>query len=199
MRAPVTRVFDLARSVDIHAASMAHTGERAVAGVTAGLMELGDTVTWRARHFGVWQHLTTQITALQRPVHFRDTLLRGAFARFDHDHCFASLGDGTLMTDVFDYTSPLVPLGWIADRLFLARYMTSLLNARNATIQSVAESDAWRGFVLGDMECGSHAAALPARKLAFRGRRRPAKVHFKLGASCPSTSSGRTDRLSRSP
>jgi hypothetical protein len=56
--APVERVFDLARSIDLHVASTAHTGERAVAGVTSGLLGPGEEVTWRAKHFGVWQHLT---------------------------------------------------------------------------------------------------------------------------------------------
>jgi hypothetical protein len=55
IRAPVERVFDLARSVELHVASTAQTGERAVGGVTTGLLGPGDEVTWRARHFAVWQ------------------------------------------------------------------------------------------------------------------------------------------------
>ena len=42
--APIDRVFDLARSVDLHTSSTAKTGERAVAGVTAGLIGAGDQV-----------------------------------------------------------------------------------------------------------------------------------------------------------
>ena len=48
-----------------------------------GVIGLGDSVTWRARHFGVWQRLTSKITALERPRHFRDTMTSGAFARFE--------------------------------------------------------------------------------------------------------------------
>ena len=79
--APAARCFDLARSVDAHVRSTAATGERAVGGKTSGLLALGDEVTWRARLFGVWQELTSEITAFERPVHFRDSMVRGAFAR----------------------------------------------------------------------------------------------------------------------
>ena len=79
--APIERCFDLARSVDVHLQSTASTDERAVAGVTTGLMGLGDTVTWEARHLGVRQRLTTRITAYEPPLHFRDSQVRGAFAR----------------------------------------------------------------------------------------------------------------------
>ena len=38
-------------------------GQVAVGGRTSGLIGLGEEVTWRARHFGVTQHLTSKITA----------------------------------------------------------------------------------------------------------------------------------------
>jgi len=105
--APIQRVFDLSRSVDLHAASIAHTRERAVAGVTSGLMSLGEEVTWRARHFGIWQSLTSRITAFDPPTHFRDSLVHGAFRRFDHDHFFSQRGEITTMRDVFDFSRRL--------------------------------------------------------------------------------------------
>src|SRR6185437_16578776 len=94
--APPSRCFDLARSIDAHVQSAAATGERAVGARTSGLLALGDEVTWRARHLGVWQELTSRITVFERPLHFRDTMVRGAFARFDHDHYFEPVNDGTL-------------------------------------------------------------------------------------------------------
>ncbi len=147
IRAPVERVFDLSRSVDLHTASTAQTGERAVAGVTSGLMSLGHEVTWRARHFGIWQRLTSRITAFDSPVHFRDSLVRGAFRRFDHDHFFSQRGDITIMRDVFDFQSPLGILGCIADHLFLTRYLKHFLMARNAVIKKTAETDQWRRYL----------------------------------------------------
>jgi ligand-binding SRPBCC domain-containing protein len=147
IQAPIERVFDLSRSVDLHMDSTVHTRERAIAGVTSGLMTLGQEVTWRARHFGSWQHLTSRITAFERPVYFRDSQVRGIFRRLDHDHFFTARGDVTLMRDVFEFESPLGILGGIANRLFLIRYMTQLLATRNALIKSAAETGQWRRYI----------------------------------------------------
>jgi hypothetical protein len=51
------------------------------------------------------------------------------------------------MRDVFDFRSPLGILGHMADRLFLTRYMRSLLQTRNSTIKAVAESDQWQRYL----------------------------------------------------
>ena len=147
--APHERVFDLARSIDLHAASMASSRERAIAGVTTGLIGLGESVTWRARHFGIPFRLASLITICDPPRRFRDEMVWGPFKRFSHDHVFESQGDATVMHDIFDYESPLGPLGWLADRLFLEAYMTRLLQARNATLKAVAESADWHKFLAG--------------------------------------------------
>lgn len=149
--APVERVFDLARSIDFHSRSLAHTDEKAVAGRTSGLIELGETVTWRARHFGVRQHLTARITAFDRPNFFQDTMVRGAFAWMQHDHEFVPApGGGTVMRDELRFAAPLGILGRIAEELVLRRYMTRFLQVRNAELKRIAESDAWREFLPGD-------------------------------------------------
>ncbi len=145
--APIERVFDLARSIDLHTDSTSGTGECAVAGVVSGLIGLGEEVTWRARHFGVWQTLTVRIARFERPNHFTDTMLRGAFRRFDHQHSFERSKGGTLMRDVFDYESPLGILGRIADALFLERHMRSFLTTRNRVLKAAAESDDWRRYL----------------------------------------------------
>ena len=132
--------FDLARSIDIHMASTAHTHEKAVGGRTSGLIELGENVTWEAVHFGVRQRLTAGITAFERPHRFVDEMVSGAFKRFWHEHRFEESAGGTWMTDTFDYTSPLGPLGRLADRLFLRAYMENLLTRRNEYIKHCAES-----------------------------------------------------------
>ena len=98
IHAPIDRCFDLSRDIDLHIRSTEGTEEIAVAGVTTGLIGLGEEVTWEATHFGVRQKLTTGITAFSRPGHFRDSQVRGAFRRFDHDHYFIALdGGATLM------------------------------------------------------------------------------------------------------
>ena len=119
---------------------MAHTGERAVAGRTSGLIELGEEVTWRARHFGVTQHFTSRITAFDRPHHFRDEMQRGAFRSFVHDHFFEVDGEGTKMIDTLVFAAPLGVLGRIAEKLVLRRYLTRLLADRAAVIKEDAEA-----------------------------------------------------------
>ena len=142
IKAPIELCFDLARSVDIHMASTNYTGERAIGGVTSGMMNLKDEVTWEATHFGVRQRLTSRITAFDRPRMFVDEMQRGAFKYWRHTHLFESRDEGTLMIDDADYASPLGLLGRIVDRLLLESYMTRLLITRNDHIKRVAEATA---------------------------------------------------------
>ena len=133
------RCFDLARNVDAHMESTRESGERAVAGVTTGLLGLGDEVTWRARHYGITQHLTSRITAFDRPRHFRDEMVRGAFKRIVHDHYFHATPAGTRMEDVFDFAAPLGILGRLAERITLTAYMRRLLEHRAVVLKRMAE------------------------------------------------------------
>lgn len=137
-------VFDLSRSIDLHQLSTSHTHEKAIAGRTSGLIELGETVTWRAKHFGVYQQLSVRITEFDYPNYFVDEMERGAFKRFRHTHDFQFFNGGTLMRDIFDYTSPFGVIGNLADALFLKQYMKNFLIRRNNFIKTVAESDQWR-------------------------------------------------------
>ena len=140
IQAPIERCFDLARDIDLHTHSLDKTGEKAVAGVTSGLIGRGEEVTWEATHFGIRQRLTSRITSFDRPHSFRDSMVRGAFASFDHDHVFQQADGVTTMTDVFDYRSPLGILGRLADVLFLERYLTRLIETRAAAVRFAAES-----------------------------------------------------------
>lgn len=145
--APRERCFDLARSVELHLRSGAATGEVAVGGRTRGLLALGEEVTWRARHLGVRQTLTTRITGYDRPAHFSDSMVRGPFAAMEHDHYFTEDGGATLMRDVFVFAAPLGPLGRLVERRLLRGHLRRFLEARNREIKAVAESDAWRQYV----------------------------------------------------
>jgi len=138
--APPAVCFDLKRSVDLHLTSTGDSGERAVAGVTSGLIGEGQEVTWSARHFGIRQLLTSRITVFDPPHRFRDSQVQGAFARFDHDHYFEPCNGGTTMIDVFDYSAPLGLFGRLAEWLVLNRYMRRLLVERALGVKAVAES-----------------------------------------------------------
>lgn len=144
IHAPKEIVFDLSRSIDLHKISTEHTNETAIAGRTTGLIELGESVTWRAKHLGVYQTLSSVITEMKRPDFFVDELEKGIFKRFRHVHAFSEEKGITTMTDAFDYTSPLGILGKAVDALFLKKYLKKLLEKRNQTIREFAESGKWK-------------------------------------------------------
>ncbi|WP_420865256.1 SRPBCC family protein [Curtobacterium oceanosedimentum] len=137
--APVERVFALSLDIGAHERSMAGTDERAVAGTTSGTIGLGETVTWRARHFGIIWSMTSRITGLEAPGRFVDEQVRGPFARFRHEHRFEPSAVGTRMVDEIVFRAPLGPLGWSAERLALARYLPRLIAERNASLRDELE------------------------------------------------------------
>ena len=148
--APIQRCFDLSRSVEVHLLANIHSGEQALAtgGITTGLVGLGGQVTWRAKHFGIWQTLTSQTTSLDAPTYFQVTMIRGIFRSMQADHLFRTTATGqTEMRDDFRIAAPLPLLGLIAEKLFLGRYMLALLRERNAVIKRVAESPEWQQYL----------------------------------------------------
>lgn len=148
INAPVTTVFDLARSIDAHMESASKTNERAVAGRTSGLIELYETVTWEATHFGIRQRLTVQITEFDRPNMFTDEMISGAFKQLRHVHRFKALTESqTEMTDELEIQAPLWILGRIAERAFLNTYMKRFLLDRNQILKDLAESDRCSAFI----------------------------------------------------
>lgn len=140
--APPQRVFELSLEIETHTASMAASGERVIAGVGSGRMKLGDTVTWQATHFGLSWRMTSRISVHEPPTHFVDEQVKGPFKRWHHAHHFEPDGNGgTVMRDIIDFAAPLGPLGTVAERLVLNRYMPKLIRMRNNHLKSAAEAD----------------------------------------------------------
>lgn len=137
--APPETCFDLARDIDFHQRTMAGTSERAVAGVTSGLIGPGEQVTWEARHLGIRHRLAVQIVEFDRPHHFRDCQVRGPFRRFDHVHRFKACGDRTIMIDEIEFAAPGGPIGRIVDRLVLDGLLRRLIVVRGDAIRDEAE------------------------------------------------------------
>ena len=132
-------VFDLSLSVDAHLESMAGSKERAIAGVTAGPIGLGEEVTWRAVHFGVPFRMTSRVTELERPTRFVDEQVRGPFRWFRHEHLFEADDAGTLMTDRVSFQAPVAGLGWAVERALLSGYMKKLIEERGTYLKRAAE------------------------------------------------------------
>ena len=137
-------VFDLSRSIDLHKISTEQTNEKAISGKISGLIGMNESVTWRAKHFGVYQNLTSKITEFERPKYFTDEMQKGAFKEFKHEHLFLDFKKGTLMIDIFEYKSPFGIFGKLADKIFLKKYMTKLLINRNKCVKEFSESDKWK-------------------------------------------------------
>lgn len=117
--------------MDAHTESMSRSDEQIVGGVSSGAMGLGDTVTWRARHFGVWFTMTSRITEFVAPSRFVDEQASGPFACWWHEHVFEERDGTTVMTDTVEFASPAGPVGRLVDTLVLTQYMTRLLTQRN--------------------------------------------------------------------
>jgi ligand-binding SRPBCC domain-containing protein len=155
--APIERVFDLARDIGLHERSMAESGERAIAGRLSGPIEAGETVTWRARHFGLWWTLTSHITEVRAPTTFADEQAAGPFRSFHHRHTFRAVPGGTFMLDEWHHEAPFGPIGWFVDRLVLERHMRRLLETRNRALKQAAEDEAAQ--VTGSGTNGASAVA----------------------------------------
>jgi ligand-binding SRPBCC domain-containing protein len=145
--APVERVFDLSRSIELHRKSMSHTREEAIAGTTSGLIELNETVTWKAKHVFKTRILKSKISAMNRPLAFTDEMVDGDFRSLKHEHHFKTIQNGTLVIDLFHFETPYGTLGKLVNQLFLTKYLHKLLEERNQVIKEYAESEKWT-FIL---------------------------------------------------
>ncbi|THU41834.1 cell division protein [Niastella caeni] len=142
--APIERVFDLSRSIELHKKSMANYREQAVAGTTIGLINLNETVTWKAKHLMRTRVLQVQITAMERPFSFTNEMKKGDFKSMKHEHHFKAIENGTLMIDIFSFEAPFGGLGKFFSGLYLSNYMEKLLEQRNLLIKEYAESNKWQ-------------------------------------------------------
>ena len=145
--APIERVFDLSRSIDLHKKSMATSNEQAVAGTTMGLINLDETVTWKGKHLYKTRILKSKITAMNRPHSFTDEMVEGDFKSLRHEHHFKQIENGTLAIDLFSFETPYKGLGTFVNKIYLTKYLRNLLEHRNAMIKQYAESEKWK-FIL---------------------------------------------------
>lgn len=139
INAPMTVVFDLSRNIDTHQQSASKTQEKAIAGRTTGLINKGETVTWRGKHFGFYLQHQSVISALDFPAYFVDEQLKGHFKSFKHQHFFEEKDGLTIMKDVMDYETPFGILGKIFDQWLLKKHLTQFLIHRNAVLKQEAE------------------------------------------------------------
>ena len=131
--------FDLMRDIRIHTETTSQTNEKAVAGITDGMIGLGQTVTFEGTHFGLRQRLTVKVVEFDRPRLFVDEMIEGSFRSFKHIHEFTPTENGTLIKDTLIWTSPFGILGKVVDKLLLESHLRRLVSVRNASLKGIAE------------------------------------------------------------
>ena len=138
--APIHKVFNLSRDIDVHQNSASKTNEVAIEGTIHGLINLGETVTWRGKHFGLYLQHTSLITQMKLYNFFADEMIKGHFKSFRHEHYFKEKNGVTIMTDKLSYETPFWIAGKLFDFLFLKSHMTKFLLDRNQVLKDIAET-----------------------------------------------------------
>ncbi len=144
IEAPVERVFDLSRNIQLHKESMKHHQEEAVAGTRYGLIGQNESVTWKARHFFRTRILRVQISDMQKPFRYVNEQAQGAFKRMKHEHHFKPCENGTIKIDLFHFESPYGTVGKLFSSFYLRKYLRKVLQHRNHVIKEYAESNKWK-------------------------------------------------------
>lgn len=132
-------VFDLSRDIDVHQNSASQTHEKAIAGVTSGLIQHNETVTWRGKHFGVYLTHKSRMTAMDLYDYFVDEMEGGKFKSFKHEHFFSEENGITIMVDKLQYQTPYSIFGKVFDVIILKRHLTNFLLNRNKVLKELAE------------------------------------------------------------
>jgi ligand-binding SRPBCC domain-containing protein len=137
--APIENVFDANRNIDIHQQSASKTKEVAIAGITSGLINKNETVTWKGKHFGVYLTHQSLISEMDFPTYFVDEQLKGQFKIFKHQHFFEQKENYVEVTDILEYETPFGIFGQLFDKLLLKNHLTNFIIHRNAVLKNLAE------------------------------------------------------------
>lgn len=133
-------IFDLSRNIDVHKLSTAKSNETAIDGVTSGLINKGETVTWRGKHFGFYLTHKSIISAMEIPSYFVDEMVEGKFKSFKHEHSFIEGNGFVMMIDKIEYQTPFGIFGKLFDALILKKHLTNFINERNSVLKELAEN-----------------------------------------------------------
>ncbi|HNP32677.1 MAG TPA: SRPBCC family protein [Flavobacterium sp.] len=141
INAPLQTVFDLNRNIDIHKLSISKSKETAIDGITTGLINIDETVTWRGKHFGIYLTHKSLITEMEIPNYFVDEMTEGCFKSFKHQHIFTEENGIIIMKDEIQYETPFGIFGKLFDKLILKNYLTNLIKERNDFVKNLAEEN----------------------------------------------------------
>lgn len=137
--APIETIFNTNRDIDVHQQSASKTKEVAIAGITSGLINKNETVTWKGKHFGVFITHQSIISEMIFPTYFIDEQLKGKFKSFKHQHFFEQKENYVEVKDLLEYETPFGVFGKLFDKLFLKKHLTNFIIHRNAILKDLAE------------------------------------------------------------
>lgn len=144
IHAPIQRCFLLSTNVQLLQQTLGmHLTEDTPEGLAVG----GDRLLWSGWKFGLPQRHETLVTRYERPEFFQDTMQRGRFKRFQHDHNFIEIDGQTLLTDKLRFS---LPMGWLGKKLakhVVVPYIARLVRHRLELLKQVAESEEWRHYL----------------------------------------------------
>jgi ligand-binding SRPBCC domain-containing protein len=140
IKAPIAIIFDLSRNIDVHKLSTAKSNESAIDGITSGLINKGETVTWRGKHFGFYLTHKSIISAMEIPSYFVDEMVEGKFKSFKHEHSFIDGNGFVMMIDKIQYQTPYGIFGKLFDVLILKKHLTNFISERNKVLKELAEN-----------------------------------------------------------
>lgn len=144
INAPIERCFLLSTSIDLVQRTL---GMRPVSGKMTGLVEMGDQLIWAGWKFGFPQMHETLITAYDRPKFFQDTMGRGRFKTFSHDHGFTEISGRTLLHDKVRFSMPFGFLGSMVAAQIVVPHVARLIQQRFMLLKRVAEGDEWEAYL----------------------------------------------------
>ena len=137
--APIETIFNTNRNIDIHQQSASKTKEIAIAGITSGLINKKEKVTWKGKHFGVYLTHQSLISEMIFPTYFVDEQLKGKFKSFKHQHFFEQKENYVEVTDILEYETPFGIFGQLFDKLLFKKHLTNFIIHRNTVLKNLAE------------------------------------------------------------
>jgi len=150
VNAPIERCFRLSTNLELVADVLNMEPQPQKGFKASGLVEGGDRINWYGWKFGLPHVHVSRITRFEAPGFFQDTMERGRFKRFEHDHEFTQVGDHTLMIDYIRFAMPMGPLGKLVGKYIVLPHVVQLLRSRLAVLKRIAESEEeWKRYIAG--------------------------------------------------
>lgn len=145
--APIDRVFDLHRSIFVHKQSMIQFNETVASGITTGLLNAGEVVTWKSKHLYKTRYFKLKVLDMNFPTSYTEVQVKGDFKSLKHEHFFKPVRNGTLVIDLFHFDMKYGQAGLLFNKFYLTNYIRNVLEHRNKFIKDYAESKKWESLL----------------------------------------------------